>query len=121
MKTPVSKPIAFILTALTLAGTHADNPCTGVRHLKADCLRQAPEHATSMSVGEVKAIDTAGNKLTMQLISVSPGAPFQTGSIVTLPVQKPAMLATTRKGDKVKFTVEKIGDKTTITELQPEG
>lgn len=117
------------LTACTLALTflvaHAagptDSECAGVRHLKADCLRQAPAHAASMYSGEVKAINTADNNITLKLRSAPPGAPLKPGADVTLPAQKRAMLSTVREGDKVKFTTGNIGGKTTITELQPEG
>lgn len=118
-------PLAACALACTFLAAHAegptDNECAGVRHLKADCLRKAPAHAASMYSGEVKAINTADNNITLKLRSAPPGAPLKPGAEVTLPAQKRAMLATVREGDKVKFTTDNIGGKMMITELQPEG
>jgi Cu/Ag efflux protein CusF len=116
-----SKSWLTVATLLLASGSfiqaHADdkaqNECAGIGHVKPDCIRNAPAHAASMPSGEVKAINPKANAITLKLAG-------KKSETKTFTVQKPAMLASVREGDKVKFTLENINGKATITELQPE-
>jgi Cu(I)/Ag(I) efflux system protein CusF len=103
-----------------MGGTNMD--CMeNMKDMKMDCMAnnagKNSAKATSMSDGEVKAVDKANKNIILK------HGPIKTKTIEMGPmtmsfrVQDPSLLSKVKVGDKVKFTVENVNDIATVTSL----
>ncbi len=74
--------------------------------------------AGAMSQGEVRKVDKSAKKITLKHGPI-PNIDMPPMTMV-FHVSDPAMLDRVNKGDKVKFSVDKVGDNLTITKIEPE-
>ncbi len=74
--------------------------------------------AGTMSQGEVRKVDKETKKITLKHGPI-PNIDMPPMTMV-FHVSDPAMLDQVKKGDKVKFSVAKVGDNLTITKIEPE-
>ena len=72
----------------------------------------------SMSTAEVRKVDKDARKITLK------HGPIKNldmpGMTMVFHVSDPAMLDQVKTGDKVKFSADKVGDKMTVTKIEPE-
>jgi Cu/Ag efflux protein CusF len=74
--------------------------------------------AMAMSEGEVKAIEKANNRITLKHGPIKSKTAEMTPMTMSFPVQESSLLTNVKVGDKVKFNVENIKGKATVTALQ---
>ena len=73
--------------------------------------------ADAQGMGIVKAIDTAGNTITLQHEAIASfGWPAMT---MAFKVASPELLKTVKVGDKVQFTLHPAGVDSTVTSIKP--
>lgn len=74
--------------------------------------------ADSMSTAEVRKVDKDAKKITLK------HGPIKNldmpGMTMVFHVSDPAMLDQVKTGDKVKFSADNIGDKMTVTKIEPD-
>lgn len=88
-----------------------------MKGMKMDCPGNESANKESMSSGEVKAVDKANNSVTLKHGPIKSKTVEMSAMTMTFPVQKPALLAKVKVGDKVKFVVENVNDTATVTSL----
>lgn len=93
----------------------------GMQGIKMDCMgknsAKDASNVTSMSKGEVTAVDRVNKSVTLNHGPIKSKTVEMGAMTMTFPVQKPALLAKVKVGNKVKFTVENVNDVATVTAL----
>lgn len=93
----------------------------GMQGMKMDCMGKAStkdaSNVTSMSSGEVKAVDRVNKTITLKHGPIKSKTVDMRAMTMTFPVQKPELLAKVKAGNKVKFIVENVNDAATVTAL----
>ncbi len=112
----LSSPRAFAFSlailALSLSGQAGANE--GISHLQ---LAQAAESDTGSAEGEVRKIDKSAQKITIRHGHIS-GLDMEAMTMV-FRVKDPSMLDTTSVGEKVKFTVRRVGGAMVLESIEP--
>lgn len=86
----------------------------GMKKMDAPVLAQA----AVMAQGEVRKVDKGTGKITLKhgpIVNLD-----MPGMTMVFHVKDPAMLDQVKKGDKVKFAAEKMGDNFTVTKIEAE-
>lgn len=146
MNTSLSKAVAIVGFAALTLNAHAQDKgamgnmngmkmdCTknmgnmkgmegmkGMQGMNMDCMGKASakdaSNVTSMSTGEVEAVDKVNKTITLKHGAIKSKTVEMGAMTMTFPVQKPALLAKVKVGNKVKFIVENVNDAATITAL----
>ena len=93
----------------------------GMQGMKMNCAGKSAtkeaSNVTPMSTGEVKAVDKANKSITLKHGPIKSKSVEMGAMTMTFPVQKPALLAKVKVGNKVKFIVENVNDAATVTAL----
>lgn len=93
----------------------------GMQGMKMDCMgknsAKDASNVASMSKGEVTAVDRVNKTVTLNHGPIKSKTVEMGAMTMTFPVQKPALLAKVKVGNKVKFTVENVNDVATVTAL----
>lgn len=74
--------------------------------------------SAAMTEGEVRKVDKAAKKITLKhgpIVNLD-----MPGMTMVFHVSDPAMLDQVKAGDRVKFSADKVGDKMTVTKIEPE-
>ena len=93
----------------------------GMQGMNMDCMGKAstkgPSNVTSMSAGEVEAVDKVNKTVTLKHGPIKSKTVDMGAMTMTFPVQKSALLAKVKVGTKVKFIVENVNGVATVTAL----
>lgn len=110
------------LTTLTAAATLAviaSLPVTAAaQSTAASAPPAAAAHASAVERidGEIRKVDPATKKLTIRHGEIK--SLDMPGMTMLFQVRDPALLASVKPGDKVKFTAEKVGNALVVTDIQ---
>jgi Cu/Ag efflux protein CusF len=134
MKTSLFKAVAaFGLTVLVLdsyagqgsadkgMGTDNMKNCKAMDNMRdknKGCMGSVATQPLAMSDGEVEAIDKVNKRITLKHGPIKSKTVDMGPMVMSFRVQKTSLLSNVKVGDKVKFTVENVKDKTTVTALQ---
>ena len=115
----------LLLCAALLSGasvplaTHAQAPADPAQAGSTTSAQPAPDAAAAgdMTEGEVRKVDADTRKVTLKHGEIKNlGMP---GMTMVFQVKDPAVLATLKAGDKVRFRAEKTGGALVVTDIQP--
>jgi Cu/Ag efflux protein CusF len=80
--------------------------------------QDVPQTKPEMTAGEIRKVDKEASKITIKHSEIkSLDMPPMT---MVFTIKDPALLETTKAGDKVKFTVVREDGKFVVTEIQPD-
>jgi Cu(I)/Ag(I) efflux system protein CusF len=92
-----------------------------MKDMKMDCMGsdagKDPSKATSLSDGEVKAVDKANKNITLKHGPIKSKTVEMGPMTMSFPVTDPSLLSNLKVGDRVKFTAENVNDVATVTSL----
>jgi Cu(I)/Ag(I) efflux system protein CusF len=92
-----------------------------MKGMKMDCMGnnagKDASNATSMSDGEVKAVDKANKNITLKHGPIKSKTVEMGPMTMSFPVTDPSLLSKVKVGDKVKFIAENVNNVATVTSL----
>ena len=116
----------LLLCAVLLSGAsvplavHAQAPVDAAQGAGTTSAQPAPDAAATasdMTEGEVRKVDADTKKVTLKHGEIKNLA--MPGMTMVFQVKDPAVLATLKAGDKVRFRAEKSGGALVVTDIQP--
>jgi Cu(I)/Ag(I) efflux system protein CusF len=92
-----------------------------MKDMKMDCMGnnegKDSSKSTSMSDGEVKAVDKKYKNITLKHGPIKSKTVEMGPMTMSFPVKDPSLLSNIKVGDKVKFTAENVDNTATVTSL----
>jgi len=112
MKTIHLKTLTTIAAALALSAPFPIHAASDMEKME----MKSPAPDAAMTDGEVKKVDKDAGKITIKHGTISNLQ--MPGMTMVFRVAEPALLDQVKKGDKVKFQVEKMNGALTITKIE---
>jgi Cu(I)/Ag(I) efflux system periplasmic protein CusF len=110
------KHTTAVVLAAAVAFSLGNFPAVAVAHSH-DRVPVSAQSASAMADGEVRKIDKDAGKVTIRHGEIKNlDMPAMT---MVFRVKEPIMLDRLQPGDKIKFSVEKIGGQFTVTDFEP--
>ena len=105
--------LSALLAGSAYASSHTGSPA-GMDNAKKDTAMAAP---ADMADGEIRKVDMDNKKITIKHGAIK--SLDMPGMTMVFKVKDDSMLGKVKAGDKIRFSVEKMGAAFVVTEIQP--